>query len=56
MEYLTFAAATGDSEGSMIKGKTWPIPADVKKPEDPRKSKKKRISLQIISKKLALTS
>ena len=31
----------GRLEGAMIKGKTWLIPVDVKKPEDPRKSKKK---------------
>ena len=30
----------GRLEGAMIKGKTWLIPADSKKPEDPRKSKK----------------
>ena len=40
----------------MIKGKTWLIPADVKKPEDPRKSKKKRISLQILSEKIRYRS
>ena len=52
MEYLTFAAATG----SIIKGKTWLIPADVKKPEDPRRSKKKRLVCKYYQKKLALTS
>lgn len=56
MEYLTtaeFAKKWGISqrsvgiyckegrlEGAMIKGKTWLIPADAKKPEDPRKTKK----------------
>lgn len=53
MEYLTtaeFAKKWGISqrrvgiyckegrlEGAMIKGKTWLIPADAKKPDDPRK-------------------
>lgn len=57
MEYLTtaeFAEKWGISqrrvgiyckegrlEGAAIKGKTWLIPADSKKPEDPRKNKKK---------------
>lgn len=56
MEYLTtaeFAKKWGISqrrvgiyckegrlEGAMIKGKTWLIPADARKPEDPRKIKK----------------
>lgn len=31
----------GRLEGAMIKGKTWLIPAVSKKPEDPRKNKKK---------------
>lgn len=57
MEYLTtaeFAEKWGISqrrvgiyckerrlEGAMIKGKTWLIPEDAKKPEDPRKTRKK---------------
>lgn len=57
MEYLTtaeFAKKWGISqrrvgiyckegrlEGAMIKGNTWLIPADAKKPEDPRKTKKR---------------
>lgn len=57
MEYLTtaeFAEKWGISqrrvgiyckegrlEGAIIKGKTWLIPADSKKPEDPRKRQKK---------------
>ena len=56
MEYLTtaeFAKKWGISqrrvgiycregrlEGAMIKGKTWLIPADAKKPDDPRKTRK----------------
>ena len=56
MEYLTtaeFAKKWGISqrrvgiyckegrlEGAIIKGKTWLIPADVKKPEDPRRVRK----------------
>lgn len=60
MEYLTtaeFAKKWGISqrrvgiyckegrlEGAMIKGKTWLIPSDSKKPEDPRKAKKKEAS------------
>lgn len=56
MEYLTtaeFAKKWGISqrrvgiyckegrlEGAMIKGKTWLIPADAKKLEDPRKTKR----------------
>lgn len=31
----------GRLEGAIIKGKTWLIPADAKKPEDPRKTRKK---------------
>lgn len=56
MEYLTtaeFAKKWGISqrrveiycregrlEGAMIKGKTWLIPADAKKPDDPRRARK----------------
>lgn len=56
MEYLTtaeFAEKWGISqrrvgiyckegrlEGAMIKGKTWLIPANTKKPEDPRKGRR----------------
>lgn len=56
MEYLTtaeFAKKWGISqrrvgiyckegrlEGAMIKGKTWLIPADAKKPDDPRRVRK----------------
>lgn len=56
MEYLTtaeFAEKWGISqrrvgiyckegrlEGAMIKGKTWLIPADAKKPDDPRRARK----------------
>lgn len=56
MEYLTtaeFAEKWGISqrrvgiyckegrlEGAMIKGKTWLIPADAKKPDDPRRVRK----------------
>lgn len=56
MEYLTtaeFAKKWGISqrrvgiycregrlEGAMIKGKTWLIPADAKKPADPRRARK----------------
>ena len=31
----------GRLEGAMIKGNTWLIPEDAKKPEDPRKTRKK---------------
>lgn len=31
----------GRFEGAVIKGKTWLIPADVEKPKDPRRIKKK---------------
>lgn len=60
MEYLTtaeFAEKWGISqrrvgiyckegrlEGAMIKGKTWLIPADVKKPDDPRRVRKEENS------------
>lgn len=30
----------GRLEGAMLKGKTWLIPADAAKPEDPRKARK----------------
>ena len=30
----------GRLEGAMIKGKTWLIPADAKKPDDPRRVRK----------------
>lgn len=58
MEYLTtaeFAEKWGISqrrvgiyckegrlEGAMMKGKTWLIPVDSRKPEDPRKAKQKK--------------
>ncbi len=34
----------GRLDGAMIKGKIWLTPSDSKKPEDPRKNKKKLIS------------
>lgn len=35
----------GRLEGAMIKGKTWLIPADAKKPDDPRRIRKEENSI-----------
>ena len=34
---ISILCASGRVEGAIKKGKTWLIPADAKKPEDPRK-------------------